>query len=173
MRPAVFIDRDGTILKFYGYARTPFPPVLIDGAAEGIRTLREKGYYIFVITNQSGIGRGLIRRKDVDVVNWWMESLLLKEGAGIVGVFYSPDPPWLRSKTRKPSTGLIDWIVSFYSVDLENSWVVGDKEDDILLGKNAGLKTCLVLTGEGKKTVKRVKDPDLIFPCLKLFSEFI
>ena len=173
MKPGIFIDRDGTILKFYGYARTPFPPVLIEGASEGIRILREKGFFVFVITNQSGIGRGLISRKDVEVVNWWMEHLLLREGAGIDGVFYSPDPPWLVSRTRKPETGLIDFITSLYSVDLKHSWIVGDKMDDILLGKKAGIKSCLVLTGEGEKTLKRARDVDLVFPCLKRFAEFV
>jgi len=173
MKPAVFIDRDGTILRFYGYARTPFPPVLIDGASEGIRLLRERGFFVFVITNQSGIGRGLISPKDVEVVNWWMEHLLLREGAGVDGVFYSPDPPWVVSKTRKPGTGLIDWITSFYSIDLEHSWIVGDKMDDILLGRNAGIKSCLVLTGEGEKTLRKIRDIDLVFPCLKTFAEFV
>lgn len=139
-RAAVFLDRDGTIILDRHYPGDPAAVELIEGAAEAIVRLRNAGYLILVITNQSGIGRGLISDADYQAVEGRMESLLAKKGAMIDGAYYCPhspdqDPP---CDCRKPNTGLYLRAASDHDVDPSISFFIGDRLRDVLPGAGFG-----------------------------------
>ncbi|MCK6604437.1 MAG: HAD family hydrolase [Ignavibacteriaceae bacterium] len=151
---AVFIDRDGTINHDPGYLGDPDHAFLIENAGKGLAILKnELGYKIFVVSNQSGISRGLISRENVDAVNERINELLLKDGAGIDKFYYCPHHPDFspdaECSCRKPLTGMIERAAKEFDIDLSRSFMIGDSKSDIECGKNAGLRTILVKTGNG------------------------
>lgn len=151
---AVFIDRDGTINHDPGYLGDPDHAFLIENAGKGLAILKnELGYKIFVVSNQSGISRGLISRENVDAVNERINELLLKDGAGIDKFYYCPHHPDFspdaECSCRKPLTGMIEQAAKEFDIDLSRSFMIGDSKSDIECGKNAGLRTILVKTGNG------------------------
>ncbi len=172
MNKAVVFDRDGTIIKEAGYIKDPKLVQILPGVIKGLEIIKELGFLRIILSNQSGIGRGLMKVKDVEKINWWMEDYLLKEGIRLDGIYYSIDPPWLDSKTRKPATGLIEKIIEWFNVDKEHLYIVGDKKDDIFLARNIGAKEVLVLTGHGKETLKELK-PEIIFPDILSFARYL
>lgn len=151
---AVFIDRDGTINHDPGYLGDPDHAFLIENAGKGLAILKnDLGCKIFVVSNQSGISRGLISRENVDAVNERINELLLKDGAGIDKFYYCPHHPDFspdaECNCRKPLTGMIEQAAREFDIDLSRSFMIGDSKSDIECGKNAGLRTILVKTGNG------------------------
>ncbi|MCI0531702.1 MAG: HAD family hydrolase [candidate division Zixibacteria bacterium] len=170
---AVFLDRDGTVIQERGHIGRIRQVKFIRGSATALRSLQELGFRIIVVSNQSGVARGIITDKQVKTVNRFMRSELRKKRVKIDRVFYCPHHPrhgvnrYVRAcKCRKPLTGMIDTACKSYGISLKNSYVVGDKIADVLLGKNAGSKSILVLTGFGRKerskVVQKSTRPDYI-----------
>ncbi len=159
MNIAVFFDRDGTICKDLGYIDSEDKIVVIRGAGEAIRKLNEAGFKVVIITTQSGVARGYFTIETLQRVNKRLTEILKKDGAQIDGIYFCPHHPDENCECRKPKPGLILKAKRKFNLNLKNSWVVGDKKEDIELGKNAGSKSILVLTGYGKETKKKVK-PD-------------
>ncbi|MEW6516989.1 MAG: HAD family hydrolase [candidate division FCPU426 bacterium] len=158
-KPAVFLDRDGTIIQEAEYLADPAGVVLLPGAAEGIRLLRQEGFAAVVVSNQSGVARGYFDEATVRRVNARLEELLAAAGAGLDGVYYCPHYPqgsvaaYARAcDCRKPAPGMLLAAARDLGLDLAKSWVVGDKASDIEFGAKQGLKTILVLTGYGAAT---------------------
>ncbi|MBN1595483.1 HAD family hydrolase [candidate division FCPU426 bacterium] len=158
-RKAVFLDRDGTIIREAEYLSDPAGVELLPGAAEGIRRLQAAGFFIIVTSNQSGVARGFFREEDVQAVNARMQELLRARDAGVDAVYYCPH--WQdgvvagyarECECRKPKPGMLYRAVREHGVDLAASWVVGDKQTDIDFGREAGVRSILVLTGYGMKT---------------------
>jgi D,D-heptose 1,7-bisphosphate phosphatase len=151
--PAIFLDRDGTINEDPGYISDPGKVILLPEAANALSLLKKNGYLLIVISNQSGIARGLMTAEDVDRVNEKVNSLLQKYGVEIDAFYYCPAHPDFSSEEececRKPSTKLLFEAVKEFNIDLERSYFVGDLISDIQCGKNAGIKTILVKTGKG------------------------
>ncbi len=152
----VFFDRDGTINVDLDYLADPDKLQLIPGAAKAIKEANELGVRVFVITNQSGVARGLYREEDVLAVHHRLERVLKDSGARIDALFYCPHHPDYGiapyrkvCKCRKPSTGMLREAQKSFGIDLRASFVVGDKCTDVKTGKNAGCGTVLVLTGYG------------------------
>lgn len=144
--PAVFFDRDGTLMEEVGYCRSPEQVKVFPGVPEALGRLREAGFKVIIITNQSGIARGYLTSKDfLDV----QAELLQQLNAEVDGVYFSPDSPFEESATRKPAPGLVLQAAEQHGIDLSRSYFVGDKASDILCGKLAGTQTILVLTGYG------------------------
>jgi D-glycero-D-manno-heptose 1,7-bisphosphate phosphatase len=156
---AVFLDRDGTIIREqYGvYITKPNQVELIDGAALGIKELRKAGYKIIVITNQGGIDLGFITKEELVDIN--SEMILQLEQSSGIGVpiddiYFCPHHPKVQScNCRKPSPLLVEMACGAYEIDVLQSWFVGDRADDIMCGSNAGCRTVLVMTGEGRRSV--------------------
>ena len=151
MKKAIFLDRDGTINIDPGYIGNPNLIKLYPGVAEGIKTLKnEFGYVVIVISNQSGITRGLITSEDVDKVNKRINEILALEKTEIDAFYYCPYHPSFDSeekcKCRKPSPQMVFKAADDFQIDLKKSFFMGDKPSDILCGHNAGLKTILVKT---------------------------
>lgn len=168
---AIFIDRDGTINKKNGLVYKEEQFELEECAVEAIRLINNSGYLAIVITNQPVVARGLCDIADVDNIHNKMKTLLGKEGVIVDDVEFCPHHPdkgypeenplyKIPCNCRKPNTGMIDKCVEKYNIDLSVSWFVGDTTMDIRTGKNAGVKTALVLTGDAGKDGKYPVEPD-------------
>lgn len=148
---AVFLDRDGTINveKGYLYKKEDFD--FIEGTQEAIKLLNDNGYKVIVITNQSGIARGFYNELDMKKLHLHIDSLLASYGARIDAYFYCPHHPDFTGDCdcRKPKPGLLFRAAKIYGIDLENSYLVGDKESDIRCAENATVNG--VLVGAGKQ----------------------
>ena len=137
LKPAAFLDRDGVINKEKGYLYKIGDFEWIDGAKETIKFLNDNGYYVFVITNQSGIAKGYYSEKDVIYLHNYINNELESINAHIDEFFYSPFHPdnmkdYLNlSHLRKPNTGMLDLAVSKWPIDKSKSFLVGDKDTDV------------------------------------------
>lgn len=158
-KPAVFLDRDGTINEDTGYIDSPERLIFIDGASSAIKKLNSKGYRVIIITNQSGVGRGYFSKEAVDAVNKKLEETLKKQGAHLDGIYYCPHHPDDNCECRKPKIGLLEKAKKDLDIDFKKSYVVGDKISDVELASKIGGKGILVLTGEGKEHKKMLKSP--------------
>ena len=154
---AVFLDRDGTINKDPGYLGEPDKVELLPGVAKGISLLRNKlKVKIIVISNQSGITRGLISKSDVDAVNNKINDLLKLENTSVDAFYYCPyhpdfDPPD-KTECRKPSPNMILRAAKDLNLDLSKSYMVGDVLSDVTAGNKAGTKTVLLRLDDSAKT---------------------
>lgn len=155
---AIFLDRDGTINKYVGFLRDIEQFELIDGVADAIKKINASGYLCIVVTNQPVIARGEVTVPELDEIHNKMETLLGLEGCYIDGLYYCPHHPHkgyegevpelkFDCDCRKPKPGMLLKAAEDFNISLEDSWMVGDGENDIKAGKNAGCKTCLI--GEG------------------------
>lgn len=152
----IFFDRDGTVNTEVDYLSSPEELELIPGTAEAIREANQLGVKVFVITNQSGIARGLITEQDLRNIHSRLEKMLSRHGAKIDAIYYCPHhsesglPPYnVVCECRKPGTGMLRTAAKEFGVDLSRSFVVGDKLVDVMAGENAGCTSILVLTGYG------------------------
>lgn len=152
---AIFLDRDGTINKYVGYLRTPEQFELLEGAGEAIRKINLSGYLAIVVTNQPVIARGEVTVDGLQQIHNKMETMLGKEGAYLDGVYYCPHHPdkgfageveelKIVCECRKPKAGLLLKAAKDFNIDLSQSWMIGDSENDVLAGRNAGCKTALI-----------------------------
>ena len=152
---AVFFDRDGTLMEEVHYCGDPARVRVFPGVPEALRKLKEAGLLTFVMTNQSGIARGLITEAQYHAVQ---DELLRQIGAGLIdAAYFCADPPAVPSTRRKPEPGMVLEAAAAYDIDLARSYFIGDKSADIECGQRAGTRTILVLTGYG---AERDSHPD-------------
>lgn len=150
-RRFVILDRDGTIIEECSYLSHPDQVKLLPGAAKALLKMRELGLGIIIVTNQSGIGRGLFDEHQVKEIHCQMEALLLEEGIMLDGIYFCPHKPDDNCDCRKPKPGLALKAAMEHHMELEKCFVIGDKLSDIEFGKNIGAKAFLVLTGYGRQ----------------------
>lgn len=145
LSPAIFIDRDGTIMEDTDYCSHPKDVRIFPGVPEALRRLKSRGYKLIIITNQSGIGRGLFTPDQYRAV----ESEVLRQlGDGLVdATYYCPDAPGQHSKCRKPAPGMVLKATRDHQIDLSRSFFIGDKEVDVECAHNAGVRAIRVRTG--------------------------
>jgi D-glycero-D-manno-heptose 1,7-bisphosphate phosphatase len=149
---AIFVDRDGTINIDHGYVGQVERFELIDRALEGLGLLGKNGFLLFLVTNQSGLERGLFTETQLNEVHGHLQKLLSSHGAQFTEFFVSPYKEATPNDIRKPSPKFLLDAAKKYGLDLPNSYMIGDKaETDIQCGINAGCKTILVRTGTGKE----------------------
>ena len=156
-RPAVFIDRDGTISEEVGYINHPSRFRLFPYSAEAIKLLNNSDWLAILITNQAGVARGYFSEDVIVSVHDRLRSDLEVEAAKLDAVYYCAhhptvgEPPYrLECDCRKPKTGLIDCATKDFEIDLPASWMIGDRYSDIELARNAGLHSAFVLSGYGR-----------------------
>lgn len=149
---AVFLDRDGVIIEEKVFIHNPEDVILINGAAEAIKRLSSMRLRVIVVTNQSGIGRGLFLKEDYQKVEERIDSLLRRSGASIDVSYYCPHAPREDCNCRKPRPGMAFQAVRDLNVDLSGSFVVGDKRSDMEFARAIGAKGILVRTGYGRNT---------------------
>lgn len=145
---ALFLDRDGTLNHDTHYLRDPDEVVLIDGAREALLRARELGYVFYLVTNQSGVNRGMLTMEDVHACN---ERLLKLLGMGddlFAGVCIAPERPDEPSEYRKPSPRFIHEMIQRDGLDPDNCYMLGDRESDWLCGVNAGVQAVALRTGK-------------------------
>lgn len=152
---AIFLDRDGTINKYVGFLRNIDDFELLPNVAEAIRTINESGYLAIVVTNQPVIARGEVTLAELQQIHNKMETLLGAEGAYLDGIYYCPHHPHkgyegeipelkIDCDCRKPKPGMLLKAAEDFNIDLSQSWMIGDGENDILAGGAAGCKTVLL-----------------------------
>ena len=156
-RPAVFLDRDGTVCREVGYVNHIDRLELLPRSAEAVRRIREAGRLVAVVTNQAGAARGYFPLALIDEAHRRLTELLEDEGAALDAVYHCPHhpdvgPPELRRACdcRKPRPGMLLRGRDELGADLGRSWIVGDSFKDIEAGANAGVPGVLVRTGYGK-----------------------
>ena len=147
---AIFVDRDGTIIRDADYCSDPKQVQVLDGAAVALRRLKSAGYKIIVITNQSGIGRGFFTEQQYHAVE---AEVLRQLGDRLIdATYFCPDAPGKPSKCRKPEPGMVLDAARDHDVDLSASFLIGDKEIDAECAHNAGVRAIRVRTGFDKMT---------------------
>ncbi len=153
---AVFLDRDGTLNEDPGYLGDPSKLTLFPGAGKALCILKKAGFKLIVISNQSGVARGLISSEMVDMVNRRLNELLKEDNASVDAFYVCPFHPDFNSAEectcRKPSPALVLKAAEDHRIDLKQSYFIGDAVSDIECGFNAGCKTILVKTGYGAET---------------------
>jgi D-glycero-D-manno-heptose 1,7-bisphosphate phosphatase len=159
-RPAVFLDRDGTMIREVQFLRRPEDLVWLPATIDAIRLLNRAGFLVCVTTNQSGVGRGLYTETEVQTLHDLMTGTLAAAGARVDAWFYCPHHPEatvtaLRQvcECRKPRPGMIRQAAARFPLDLERSFVIGDRLTDIGLAASVGARGVLVRTGYGEHTI--------------------
>jgi histidinol-phosphate phosphatase family protein len=147
LRGAAFLDRDGTIIHDRAYLRDPDDVELLPGAADAIRRLNERGLAVIVITNQSGIARGLMTEQDYERVRMRVDRLVEAEGARIDASYHCPHHPDFGTPCdcRKPGTQLYERAAAEHDIDLRRSWYVGDRLRDVQPAEKLGGRGILLL----------------------------
>lgn len=168
-KPAVFLDRDGVLTEEKGYIGLAGDLKVFPYVPECIRQIQEKGYYAIVVTNQSGVARGLFTEEALQEMND-----ILRKQTNVDAIFYCPHHPEgkiekyrKKCNCRKPQTGMFEAACREFAIDLQNSLIVGDRAGDILAGQAAGIKTVLVESGYGTARLEEAVAPDYIMKDLR------
>ena len=178
MHPAVFLDRDGTLIGEKHYLHRPEQVVIFPGAAAALRRLQDHGFKLFIVSNQSGVGRGYFTLADVEAVHRHLMAELARERVAFEKIYIAPEAPNTVSRGRKPSPQFLFDARDEFGLDLARSYMIGDKLIDLECGWNAGLqKSILVRTGYGESSVAECADqgivPDYIAPTVLEAVNFI
>ena len=156
MKRAVFLDRDGTIIKEKEYLRRPEEVEIFAGAGAALRRLHDAGFLLFLVSNQSGVGRGYFTLEDVENVHRHLQSELARDGVKFKKIYVATEAPEQPSRGRKPSPQFLFDARDEFGLDLGRSFIIGDKLIDLECGWNAGLKkSLLVRTGYGAEWERR------------------
>lgn len=156
-RRAVFIDRDGTLSEEVGYINHPSRFLLFPYAAGAVKLLNDHEWLAVIITNQAGVARGYFDEAMIQTVHDNLKRDLQSAGARIDGIYYCAhhpsvgEPPYRQDcDCRKPKPGLIKRAATDLNIDVQQSWMIGDRYSDIELARNAGVRSALVLSGYGR-----------------------
>jgi D-glycero-D-manno-heptose 1,7-bisphosphate phosphatase len=167
-RRAIFLDRDGTLNKDVGYPNSIEAIEVYPYTYEAVRRIKGAGFLAVVVTNQSGIGRGLIQEKRLRDIHQKMLDLFIKNNAPLDGIYYCPhyinsvNPEYRKDCTcRKPNPGMALKAAEDLNIQLEGSYMVGDKMEDIEFGLNFDATPVLLLTGHGQKALQKLADKNL------------
>lgn len=157
---AVFIDRDGTLIEEVNFLSRVEDLRFFPFTVEAVRLLKENGFLIIVVTNQSGIGREIFAESAMHEIHEKIQADLPDK---LDGFYFCPHLPTDNCRCRKPNLEMIEKACENFAIDLENSWMIGDKKIDVETGFNAGTKTALVLTGYGRKSIEEMeRKPDVV-----------
>jgi heptosyltransferase-2 len=174
----IFLDRDGTLNEDPGFLRSASDLRLLPGVATALARLKSAGARLVVVTNQSGVGRGLLTLKDLEAIHARLEGLLEQSDAALDAIYFCPHHPDDGCRCRKPATGMVDRAVSELQADLRKAYVVGDHANDIQLAKAAGVKSILVTSGQVDQQALTMLQaagaiPDMVTPSMAEAAEWI
>ena len=168
-KPAIFLDRDGTLNESVGYVNHASRFRLFPWSVDAVRLVRDEGYLAVIVTNQSGIGRGFFSDELLTSIHGELEARLEKAGTGLDGIYYCPHKPSAECECRKPQAGMLRRASESdeLDIDLERSWIVGDTMTDLEAGWAVGTRGALVRTGFGEGSLEFEskgwpRQPDLI-----------
>lgn len=168
-KKALFLDRDGVINVDHGYVSSIKEFEFTEGIFSLLRLFISQGYTLFIVTNQSGIGRGYYSSSDFQTLNTWMLDEFKKEDIHIEAVHHCHHAPEERCFCRKPAIGMVDAILFEYNIDLEHSWLIGDKQSDIDLAHNAHIAHTIAI---GERTIENCDYHfDTILDCKEYLEE--
>jgi D,D-heptose 1,7-bisphosphate phosphatase len=170
-KPAIFLDRDGTLNHGVGYVNHPSRFRLFAWTVESIRAIREEGFLAVMVTNQSGVGRGYFTEEMLLGIHRGLQTLLAAAGTTLDGIYYCPHRPDAGCECRKPKPGMLLRAERELGCDLSRSWIIGDNESDLKAGWAAGTRAAMVRTGDGEGILEHqskrwARRPDLIAPHL-------
>lgn len=155
MKKAVFLDRDGVINIDKNYVHKIEDFEFCDGVFEALRHFQKLGYLLIIVTNQSGIGRGYYAEQDFQILSDWMQKELLHVGVKIDAIYHCPHTPDANCTCRKPKSGMLEEAIKDFNIDVNQSWMIGDKPSDIEAAQNAGICRTILL---GKTSVNFILD---------------
>lgn len=165
--PAVFFDRDGTLMRDVDFASRPEQVELLPGAAHAVRSLSDGGWVVLLVTNQSGIGRGLLTPDDYARVHARLVELLAGEGARLAGAYHCPHAPEEGCDCRKPGTGMFQLAAREHDIDLPASWCIGDRWRDVAPAQALGATGLLVPSdATPAEDLERARAANLLAPSL-------
>jgi D-glycero-D-manno-heptose 1,7-bisphosphate phosphatase len=167
---AIFLDKDGTIVDNSMYPEIPKNDILVEDIINGLTHLQKKGYKLFLVSNQSWIAKGKLTPEEVETIFVGLKNKLSHYGINIEGHIYCPHRSEDLCHCRKPRPGMILELAKKHFIDLNKSYIIGDMDEDILAGKNAGIKTILTLSG--KRTHHESK-PDFIIKNLNEIEKIL
>ncbi len=174
-KPAVFLDRDGVLTEEIGYIASVKDLKMFSYSAQAVQKIRQKGYDTIVVTNQSGVARGLFTEEALQKMNDY-----LIEQTGVDAIFYCPHHPEgtiekyrIECDCRKPGTGMFDAACREFEVDILKSYMIGDRACDILAGQNAGVRTILLESGYGTDRLEAEVTPDAVMKDLRDVAEWL
>jgi len=172
MNKAIILDRDGTLNVDPGYVYKVEDFKLHEGVIEGLKLLRD--FKLFIITNQSGIGRGYYKEEDMHKFNQRLLGELSRNNIKIEKIYFCPHTKEQKCDCRKPNTKFVQEAVKEFDIDIKQSWVIGDEPFDMMLAKNSSCNSVYVLTGHGQKHLKELKTkPSFIAANLLKASQYI
>ena len=165
----LFLDRDGIINIDYGYVYKAKDFTFREGIFELLQLFIKNEYTLYIITNQSGIGRDYYTEDDFQTLTKWMLNIFERKNIHIKKVFYCPHAPEKKCSCRKPATGMIDTLLKEHPIDLKHSWMIGDKQSDIDLAHNAHIAHTIAI---GTDTIENSEYSfDDILECKAFFEE--
>lgn len=175
VKPAVFLDRDGVLTKEKSYVCTTEGLEVFPYAYDCIQKMKDRGFYTIVVTNQSGVARGLFTEEDLCRMNRY-----LRQKTGVDAIYYCPHHPKgeiseyrKECHCRKPDTGMIEQACRDYQIDISRSFMVGDRAGDIIAGQRAGLRTILLESGYGTERLEKDVKPDYILKDLRMVLDVL
>ncbi len=173
MNKAIFLDRDGTLNEDLGYTYKTEQFELLPGVIEGLKLLKD--YKLFIVSNQSGIGRGYYTEEDMHKYNNRMLEEFKKHNIKIEKIYFCPHSPETECDCRKPNNKYVKEAEKTYNLDLKKSFTVGDHPADVLLAKNSGCKSIYLLTGHGVKHLDKARkaNPEYIAANFMQATEYI
>jgi D-glycero-D-manno-heptose 1,7-bisphosphate phosphatase len=154
----VFLDRDGTVIVDRGYLSDPAGVALLPGVAESLAHLLSVGFKLVFISNQSGIGRGLVTPEESEAVHQRTLDVLAAEGISVLGSYICPHAPWDRCPCRKPLPLLLERAAEDHEIDFRQSFMIGDKKTDVDVGRAAGCRTILYAAGDTRDNAGAAPD---------------
>lgn len=152
MKPAVFLDRDGVIIADKNYLSDPDGVELLPGAVEGLHMFQAAGFILIIVTNQSGVGRGMFSIQDAEAVNDRVVELLAKNTVTITATYYCPHAPGDNCLCRKPNPGMLLQAAAEHDIDLRQSIMIGDKEADVMAGEAAQCRCSILIAPTSTKS---------------------
>jgi len=170
--PAVFLDRDGTLIEDRGTIKHTSDVVFYPFTNEALALLQDT-FLLFIITNQSGIAKGLITEKEVSAIHKHIINTLKEEEIAIYDVFCCPHKNEDNCDCKKPKTGLIEKARQMYNIDLNRSYIIGDHPSDVQCGNNAGMTPVYLLTGHGNEHKNEIAGETLICDNLLAAAKYI
>lgn len=173
MRKAVFLDKDGTLVKNIPFNVDLSKIEILSKVIESLKALKEMGYLLIIVSNQSGIGRGYFTLSDFQESENYLIKLLNYEGVNIDGFYFCPHHPNEACDCRKPKAGMLRRASMEMDIDLKKSWMIGDILDDVEAGKKASCKTILLNSSETEWEINEKRTPDFICETLEDAAQII
>lgn len=172
MKKVVFLDRDGTLIIDKIYLNDPNDIDYLPGVFEGMQLLRDKGFSFIIVTNQSGVPRGLVDIKNLEQIHQNMRDEFAKHNIEILEFYYAPYSVESNHHMRKPNPGMLEAGIEEFHVDPSQSWMVGDRMTDVEAGHRAGMKT-VFLTGSENPEDSPYQQPEFVATSFMEVATFI